>query len=159
MVDILPQMKEAFTNGPIARKVSMQYISNPLHNSTSKTTTKRTKTDPSLPSHPDHRRRQKAQPPLLLPALDEIGRNDRRLQTLAHPHPSDLPLPRPARIPEPGRHPARRGAEPVLRRVHHVAAGPDRAQAGLLVFVWDVAELECGVFEAGAGGGCFDVGV
>ena len=47
----------------------------------------------------------------------------------------------------------------LLRRVHHVAAGPDRAQAGLLVFVWDFEEFECGLFEAGEGGGCFDVGV
>ena len=43
--------------------------------------------------------------------------------------------------------------------MHHVAAGPDRAQTGLLVFVWDVAESECGLFEAGEGGGCADAGV
>jgi hypothetical protein len=43
--------------------------------------------------------------------------------------------------------------------VYYMAAGPDRAQAGLLVFVWDVAELECGLLEAGEGGGCTDAGV
>ena len=156
MTDILPQMKLAFTDGPIARKVSISTHSIQRISSIPENKQQRRKLTQNLT---DHRRRQKTQPTLLLPALDEIPRNDRRLQTLAHPHPSDLPLSSPTRIPKPGRNPARRGPESLLRRVHHVAAGPDRAQAGLLVFVWDVTEFECGLFEAGEGGGCVDVGV
>lgn len=152
MTDILPQMKEAFKNGPITKKVST-YQNTPFqstNNSTKQQSPRKTNSHPSPTTDPHHRPPNNPTP--LLPLLDALGRNDRRVQAFPDPHPSKLPLPGAARIPQPGRDPPRRGADSLLRRLHDLAAGPDRAQAGLLVFVWGVAGVECGFFEAGEGG-------
>lgn len=147
MTDILPQMRQILKSGPITQKAQ--------YNLTLSTTGLATSTKVNTHYLPG------LSPPnsTLLPQMAALRRNDHRSETLTHPHANNFPLPSATRVPQPSRNPPRRRSSPLLRRVHHVSAGPDSSRAEFLDFFWDEQVAECGLLQAREGGGCAGHGV